>query len=132
MEYKKYLGIDWGEKRIGLALADEETSLALPFKTVSNLGELLRVIKEEGITDIIIGSPKKMSGQAADNQLWLDFVDKLKEKSVVPVNFLDERLSSLAADALSGAKKDKAERDEIAATIILQDYLDSTPCRGLV
>ncbi len=122
---KKYLGIDWGEKRIGLALADEETSLALPFKTVSNLAELLALIEEEEIDIIVIGSPKKMSGEAANNPAWLNFVEQLKEKSGKPVNFLDERLSSLAADALSGEKKDKAQRDEIAATIILQDYLDS-------
>lgn len=125
METKKYLGIDWGEKRIGLALADEETCIALPFKTVSNLTELLTVIAEEEIDEIVLGSPKKMSGEAANNPLWLDFVSQLKLKSAKPVNFLDERLSSLAADALSGEKKEKAERDEIAATIILQDYLDS-------
>lgn len=122
---KKYLGIDWGEKRIGLALADEETCLALPFKTVSSLAELLQVIKEEEIDEIVIGSPKKMSGEVANNPSWLNFVEQLKEKSGKKINFLDERLSSLAADALSGEKKDKAERDEIAATIILQDYLDS-------
>lgn len=125
MESKKYLGIDWGEKRIGLATADEETCIALPFKTVETLNELLAVIKEEEIDEIIIGSPKKMSGEAANNPLWLNFVEQLKERSGKTINFLDERLSSLAADALSGEKKDKAERDEIAATIILQDYLDS-------
>jgi len=125
METKKYLGIDWGEKRIGLATADEETCIALPLKTVSNLAELLEVIKEEEIDEIIIGSPTKMSGEAANNPLWLSFVEQLKVKGGKPVNFLDERLSSLAADALSGEKKEKAERDEIAATIILQDYLDS-------
>jgi len=125
METKKYLGIDWGEKRIGLATADEETCIALPLKTVSNLAELLEVIKEEEIDEIIIGSPIKMSGEAANNPLWLSFVEQLKVKGGKPVNFLDERLSSLAADALSGEKKEKAERDEIAATIILQDYLDS-------
>ncbi len=125
MEDKKYLGIDWGEKRIGLALADEETCLALPFKTVANLNELLAVIEEEEIDEIIIGSPKKMSGAAANNPLWLDFVKNLKEKCGKPVVFLDERLSSLAADALGGEKKEVASRDEIAATIILQDYLDS-------
>jgi putative Holliday junction resolvase len=125
MEGKKYLGIDWGEKRIGLAMADEETCLALPFKTVATLNELLEVIKKEEIDEIVIGSPKKMSGEAANNPLWLSFVEQLKTKSGKTINFLDERLSSLAADALSGEKKDKAERDEIAATIILQDYLDS-------
>ncbi len=125
MELKKYLGIDWGEKRIGLALADEETSLALPFKTVSNLNELLRVIEDEEINIIVIGSPKKMSGEAANNPAWLSFVEELQKKTAKKIEFLDERLSSLAADALSGEKKEKAERDEIAATIILQDYLDS-------
>ncbi|MFZ4631833.1 MAG: Holliday junction resolvase RuvX [Patescibacteria group bacterium] len=125
MDDKKYLGIDWGEKRIGLALADEETCLALPFKTVSSLTELLAVIKEEEIDEIVIGSPKKMNGDVANNPLWLNFVEQLEIKSGKKINFLDERLSSLAADALSGEKKDKAERDEIAATIILQDYLDS-------
>ncbi len=125
MDSKKYIGIDWGEKRIGLALADEETCLALPFKTVASLNELLAVLEEEEIDVVVIGSPKKMSGEAANNPAWLEFVEKLKEKSGKTVELLDERLSSLAADALSGEKKDKAERDEIAATIILQDYLDS-------
>lgn len=125
MGEKKYLGIDWGEKRIGLATADEETCLALPLKTVSNLTELLAVIAEEEIDIIVIGSPKKMSGEAANNPAWLSFVEQLKARSGKPVNFLDERLSSLAADALGGEKKEIAERDEIAATIILQDYLDS-------
>lgn len=124
MGIKKYLGIDWGEKRIGLALADCETRLALPFKTVSCLKDVLAIIEAEEISDIIVGSPQKMSGQKADNPLWLDFVSQLEAKNTASLHFLDERLSSLAADALSGSKKDKAGRDEIAATIILQDYLD--------
>ena len=124
MASKKYLGIDWGEKRIGLALADEETCIALPFKTVATLAEILALIKEEEIDEIVLGSPKKMSGEAANNPLWLNFVEQLKT-SGRPIHFLDERLSSLAADALGGEAKEKAERDEIAATIILQDYLDS-------
>jgi putative Holliday junction resolvase len=121
---KKYLGIDWGTKRIGLALADEETSLALPYKTVANLAEVLFEIKEEEIDVVIVGSPKKMSGEAANNKDWEFFVKQLKEKSGIEIELLDERLSSLAADALSGEDRDKAGRDEIAATLILQDYLD--------
>jgi len=121
---KKYLGIDWGTKRIGLALADEETCLALPYKTVANLEEVLKEIIEEEINFIVVGSPKKMSGEEANNKEWEYFVGQLKEKSGVEVELLDERLSSLAADALSGEDKDKAGRDEIAATLILQDYLD--------
>jgi len=59
MESKRYLGIDWGEKRIGLALADSETSLALPLTTVSGLAGVLAAIKEEGIDEIVLGSPRK-------------------------------------------------------------------------
>lgn len=120
----KYLGIDWGEKRIGLATADSETDLALPLKTVSNPSEVLGVIVEEEIDEIIIGSPRKMSGEPADNPLWDNFVSELRSRCSKPIHFFDERLSSLAADALAGQENEKAGRDEVAATIILQDYLD--------
>jgi len=121
---KKYLGIDWGEKRLGLALADGETKLALPFKTVGSLRELLSIIEEEEINFMVLGYPRKMNGDPADNPKWQDFVLQLEKKVDCPLIFLDERLSSLAADALFKKNKAKAERDEIAASIILQSYLD--------
>jgi putative Holliday junction resolvase len=121
---KEYLGIDWGEKRIGLAVGNDETRIATPFKTVANLEELLAVIIAEAVEALVIGSPLKMSGAAANNPAWLDFVARLEKKSACPLIFLDERLSSLAADALIGTKKTKASRDEIAATLILQSYFD--------
>jgi putative Holliday junction resolvase len=124
MNKKKYLGVDWGEKRVGLAFAEEELSLALPLRTVSDLKELLFVIDSESITDIVIGSPRKMSGQLANNPLWLEFIENLKLNTKVNLHFIDERLTSLAADARGGRDKNKANRDEIAAAIILQDYLD--------
>lgn len=125
MDKQKYLGVDWGEKRIGLALAEAGLSLALPFKTVDSLPDLLAVIDLEEITDIVIGSPRKMSGEAANNPLWLDFIGKLKNSTKLNIHFIDERLTSLAADARGGRDKNKASRDEIAASIILQDFLDS-------
>jgi len=121
---KKYLGVDWGEKRIGLATADSETDLALPLKTVATLAEVLNAVKEEEIDIIVLGSPQKMSGAVADNAAWHNFLEQLKERSGRRVELVDERLTSLAADALAGEEGEKAERDEIAATIILQDYLD--------
>ena len=123
-KFKKYLGVDWGEKRIGLALADEETEIALPLKTVGNLAGVLEAIEKEEVTDIVVGRPGKMNGEEANNQAWQEFVRLLEERSDRPVVFFDERLSSLAADALEGDDKEKANRDEVAATIILQDYLD--------
>ena len=123
---KKYLGIDWGTTRIGLALADKETNIALPFRVVNSFSEVVEVIKQEEIDEIIIGQPQKMSGAAADNPLWLSFVDQLKTRVGLPIHLLDERLSSLAADALDGNQNEKAERDSLAAAIILQSYLDQT------
>ncbi len=121
----RYLGIDWGEKRIGLALGDSETLLATPFKIASSINEILLVIKDEGVEELVIGEPIKMSG---DNKNFLEnykkFVKDLEEFSGLKINFIDERLTSKAADALSGTKKTKASRDSIAAMLILQSYLD--------
>jgi len=121
---KKYLGIDWGEKRIGLAMADSETKLAIPFKVVSNLNELIKIIIAEEINYLVIGYPRKMNGDPANNPKWHDFVWRLEKQVDIPLIFLDERLSSLAADALAKKTKAKAGRDEIAAALILQNYLD--------
>lgn len=119
-EVINYLGIDWGEKRIGLATADSDVCLALPFFTVSSLDELIGVIKEEQINVIVLGEPVKMSGARADNVLWLKFLDDLKSKVDKKIVLIDERLSSLASDALGG----DASRDDMAASLILQSYLD--------
>lgn len=122
---EKYLGIDWGEKRIGLAYADEETKLALPLGTVSNLAGVLQAIVEEEITKIVLGLPYQMA--SLDHKInadFLNFVKALEAKIKIPVIQIDERLSSQAADALGGPKKMRAGRDEIAAALILQTYLD--------
>ncbi len=124
MKTEKYLGIDWGEKRIGLAFADGELNLALPYRTVANISELSALIVETKISIIVLGQPAKMTGAQADNPRWLHFLEQLKLRVSCPIKLVDERLTSLAADALLGAPKDKASRDEIAATLILQSYLD--------
>lgn len=123
-EIQTYLGVDWGEKRIGLAIADSQTKIAIPLKTVANFSELLETIKEEEVDKIVLGAPVKMSGEKKYHDNWQKFSDNLQKHSGLDVILQDERLSSLAADALSGQKKDKAKRDELAAAIILQHYLD--------
>ncbi len=126
-ELKKYLGIDWGSKRLGLALADNETNMALPFKTAASLGEVLVLIDEEEIDEVIIGRPEKLSGNLGEplTAEYLSFLEALKKSLNIPIIEFDERLSSKAADALGGSKKMRASRDEIAAAIILQNYLDA-------
>lgn len=123
----KYLGIDWGEKRIGLALGDSETKMAGPFKVVSSLKEVVESVNKEKIDFVVIGQPFKMRGVEHElGKAFTDFFESLKRKCPVPVFTVDERLSSLAADSLVGTKKTKASRDAVSAMIILQSYFDSS------
>lgn len=122
----KYLGIDWGEKRIGLALADSETKIATPFKTVASVDEVARLVVSERIDAVVLGRPSSIKNYELKitNENYNKFIKDLKDKITVPIELVDERLSSKAADALIGTRKTKASRDEIAAMIILQSYLD--------
>lgn len=121
----KYLGIDWGEKRIGLALGDGHTRLASPYGLASSLEDVLDAIKKEDAKILVLGLPLKMSGDKRGIPAeFEDFFRQLKDRSGCPVELMDERLSSKAADALPGGKKDKAERDALAAMLILQSYFD--------
>jgi putative Holliday junction resolvase len=125
MKIIKYLGVDWGEKRIGLAMADSETKMAIPYETVSDIQQLKGIIDAEEIEKIIIGKPLKFKGEEDKlNKNFLIFLKKLQEIKNIEVILVDERLSSKGADALMGTKKNKAGRDEIAARLILQVYLD--------
>ncbi len=121
-----YLGVDWGEKRIGLALANEENFLATPFKVVENVSELLKIIEEEKINELVIGLPKTMKTGGVDNIKFKKFIIILEKKIAdkkVEINFIDERLSSVQADSLCVGKT-KTSRDCVSAMIILQSYLD--------
>ena len=122
----KYLGVDWGQKRIGLALGDNEAKVAVPFDIVENFQDILDIIKSEDIDCIILGEPTKMKGkQIALQKEYLDFAKKLKKQVQIPVKTVDERLSSKMADSLRGGKKvSRADRDALAAMVILQSFLD--------
>ncbi len=120
----RYLGVDWGGARIGLALGDSEAKLATPFKVVSSIDEIEQAIKEESVDVIVVGKPLKMSGDERLSDEFNKFVNALKSKIKIPVELIDERLSSKAADALIGDRKTKASRDAVAAMLILQSYLD--------
>lgn len=121
----RYLGIDWGTVRIGLALGDGETKIATPFKTVKNLAEVLEIIKAEEIGSIVIGQPFSLVDKTFSiNNEFGNFVSQLKEKVKMPIELVDERLTSKNADALTGNRKGDSGRDEIAAMLILQSYFD--------
>lgn len=124
----KYLGIDYGDAKIGLAIADSETGLALPYKIISNkkgnflLKELQDIIKSEKIEIIIVGVPfnlsSKTSSQENKARQFIDFLrEQLLDVEIIPY---DERFSTQAAHKLQTGNKD----DDIAAMLILQGYLD--------
>lgn len=123
MKIKKYLGVDWGEKRIGLALGDSENRLATPFKVAENISDLVKIIKEEKVEALVIGLPKKMSGEKNINPKFNSFLKILKEKIEIEIFLIDERLSSVQADTLKN-KKIGQQRDSVSAMIILQNYFD--------
>ena len=123
MDKQKYLGVDWGEKRIGLALGDGENKLATPFKVAENISDLVKIIKEEKVEALVIGLPKKMSGEKNINPKFNSFLKILKEKIEIEIFLIDERLSSVQADTLKN-KKIGQQRDSVSAMIILQNYFD--------
>ena len=121
---KKYLGIDWGEVRIGTAGGDSASYLALPYKTVASVDEIGEIVRADGINEIVIGEPRSLSGRRSADRAYLRFVADIRARFNIPVHIVDERLSSAAADRLSGRAKQSADRDSVAAMLILQSYFD--------
>lgn len=122
----QYLGIDYGTKRIGLAIADDEVKTAVVYGTVADVFAAAEVIKKEAIDTAVVGRPVKMSGKAHAMVRQAERFAQQLEELVAPgtrVVLEDERLSSRYADSLGGGKA-AARRDEIAAVAILQGYLD--------
>jgi putative Holliday junction resolvase len=133
--FKTYLGIDWGEKRIGLAIGSDETGLASPYEVVKDIDDIKKIIELEDVEHVVIGKPIKMSGEKDDLTAgFVQFVRDFKKAISLPVDLIDERLTSKAADSLALGKqkikltkknrKTSAERDAVAAMLILQLYFD--------
>jgi len=128
------LGLDIGEKRIGVALADG--ILAIPFTVIDRAGEgaalerILALAEEHGVERIVVGLPRSLDGSIGGQaERVFTFSKALSESVDVPVDTWDERLSTVAAERLlldAGLKRGKrrAQRDAMAAAIILQSYLD--------
>jgi putative Holliday junction resolvase len=120
----KFLAIDWGEKRIGVAVGNDDPKLAMPLSTASSYRELIQIIEEEEPDKIILGNPLSMSGQASLSKIFHSFKDKLASDINQELILVDERLSSISADKLVG-KRVKGTRDSVSAMIILESYLET-------
>ncbi len=130
------LGLDIGEKRIGVAIADPEGLLAIPLTVIERVGEeadletILALASEHGVRRIVVGLPRSLDGSIGKQaERVLSFSRALSHRTDIPVDTWDERLSTVAAERLlsdAGVKGDKrrARRDAMAAAIILQGYLD--------
>ena len=133
----RILGIDYGERRVGLAVSDPLEIIAKPLRVIdrkntSNIfSEILIIVKQRNVSKIVVGLPLTLKGKYSEQtKVVHNFIDQLKQVVNIPVVHIDERLSSLAAiRSLNelGIKTghQKGRIDETAAAIILQEYLDS-------
>ena len=131
------MAIDFGRKRCGIAVTDSLRIVATGLTTVAT-ASLVDFVKDyiarEGVDAVIVGEPRDMQGRPSDSQRYMrPAIGKLaKAIAPVPVEFFDERFTSVLAHRamIDGglrkmARRDKALVDEMSATIILNDYLQS-------
>lgn len=133
---KRFLGIDYGTKRIGLALCDPLKTFAYAFKTIVNdsktIKELEKIVNEQSIEKIILGLPLKESGEnALITKQVMEFKKKLEKIFPFEILLRDERYSSsIALEQIKNSVTKKSKRrekgmiDSGAAAVILQDFLD--------
>jgi len=132
----KYVGIDYGQKKIGLSVTDDNKVFAFPLKTVKNIDFfdfIFDFIKENNVEKFVIGKPTRMSGESSEIEAEIiEFIKKLERKFPnIPIVRFDERFTSkIATKSIlsAGAKKkmrlNKEIVDKISATIILRDFLE--------
>lgn len=123
----RYLGIDYGTKRIGIALSDEGGSFAFPHETIPNdastIDRIQAILKKEGVTGIIVGDTRAFNGVA--NQITHEaesFVESLRDFVAVPITMASE--AGTSQEAARFAPKGKEHDDAAAAAVMLQRYLD--------
>lgn len=133
----RYLGLDLGSRTLGIAISDATGFIASSYKTIRHneeydrlLEEVVSIVKEKNIEGIVLGFPKNMNNTIGPKgELSLDFKEKLEKLVDIPVYLQDERLTTKSATDLliSGnvSRKDRKKVvDSVAATIILQSFLD--------
>lgn len=133
----RYLGLDLGSRTLGMALSDSSGIIASSYKIIRHDEEYERlvqdvwdVVQEKNIDALVLGLPKNMNNTIGPKgELSLQFKDMLEKKTHLPVYLEDERLSTKEAENLlikndTSRKKRKKVIDSMAATIILQSYLD--------
>lgn len=130
----KYLGLDYGQSKVGLSVGDDETGVAVSKGTLKGLSQpkliekIIAIADLEDIDRVVVGLPLGLDGGETEmtKEVRL-FVEKLRSRTDTPVQTMDERYTSQMADRLLKEEKDRENKqDQVAAQIILQDYLDKT------
>jgi putative Holliday junction resolvase len=134
------LGIDWGERRVGVALSDSAGTLATPYETIEHSSDeefvaakLREIIGENGVEILVFGLPQNMTGtESPGSSTMRSRAARMSELLGIPAELIDERLTSVSAHQSLRAsglreKKQKGKVDQVAATILLQTWLDSQP-----
>jgi putative Holliday junction resolvase len=132
----RFMGLDFGDKRIGIALSDPEALIASPRETLRRDGldrdidRLIELARTEEVDEILVGMPISMDGSHGPQaKKVMKFIHILAERSGIPVVPWDERLTTVAAErALLEGNVSRAKRrhviDKVAAAYMLQSYLD--------
>ena len=140
------IGLDYGSKTLGVAVSEDVNGLARPLETIRREREnhlrktcsrIEQLIAEYGAETIVLGLPLNMDGSEGERAAATrSFADTLKRRTGLNIVLVDERLTSVEAEAFlkenyskkRGEQKISADVDNIAAAMILQDYMDN--CRG--
>lgn len=140
--HSRVMGLDIGDKRIGVALSDSLRIMAGALTVVERvtddaaLKQIIDLARENEVERIVVGMPRSLDGSLGKQaQAVQFFVDLLKKRTDIPVVTWDERLSTVAAERVmleTGMKRDKRKkhRDSLAAAFILQGYLDRQKSRS--
>ena len=135
----RIMGLDYGDKPVGVALSDESLLIAQPYETIERerstklrrtFARIEEIIIENGVTEIVLGYPKNMNNTEGERvRLTEEFKENLERRTGLPVHLMDERLTTIAADRtlsdMDVAKEDrKTYIDKVAAALILETYLD--------
>lgn len=133
----KYLGLDLGSRTLGIATSDPTGLIASTYKTIRHneeydrlLEEVKQLIEELKIDEVVLGFPKNMNNTIGPKgELSLEFKEKLEKLVTIPIHLQDERLTTKSATDMlimgNVSRKDRKKVvDSVAATIILQTFLD--------
>ncbi|HVF11529.1 MAG TPA: Holliday junction resolvase RuvX [Actinomycetota bacterium] len=130
------MGLDPGSRRIGVAVSDGSGKIAMPKAVIdrtaaSYIDELSAIVKESAVSEVVVGLPLNMDGSEGPSaRSARDFAAEIEKELDLPVRLLDERLTTVSVQSSmrrSGvtSRDQKGKIDKVAATLILQSFLDS-------